>query len=71
MQAGDFRGFDYLLHRRVRLAVADIFPDGGGKEEGVLVHDADVPPQRFQRYIADVLAFDGNAAWRSHHKSAG
>src|SRR4030042_1463951 len=41
MQAGDFSCVLDFLESGIGLAVADIFADGGGEEEGILVQDAD------------------------------
>lgn len=40
--------------RRVHVAVGDVVADGAAEEVGVLLHDADVPPQRRPREAADV-----------------
>ena len=38
----------------VEPAVGDVLADGAGEEEDILLDDADLPPQRGQRHVADV-----------------
>ena len=42
-------------------AVGDVLADRAAEEEDILLHDADLAPQRGQRHVADVDAVDGDA----------
>ena len=55
---------------RVEPPVGDVLADRAGEEEDVLLHDADLPPQRGERHLADVDAVDGDAARRRPRRSA-
>ena len=51
-----------LLRARIRLADAQVLLDGTGKQHRLLKHDADVPPQRLERHVADVHVIDRDGA---------
>ena len=55
-----FRRLDDLLVGGVDAPVADVFQNAAGKEEHVLLHDADVLPQRTHRHLPRVHAVDGD-----------
>ena len=63
VDVGAFRGFDDLLLRRVQPSIEDVVANGRVEEIDVLLHDADVPPQRFHRDVADVHAVQQDAAF--------
>ncbi len=48
MQPGDFGSCLYFFQAGIRFTVADILPDGSRKKKGILMDDADMPPQRCQ-----------------------
>ena len=44
---------DHLLHGHVGTTVGDVVADGGGKQEGILKHHADVAPQKLKIVFRD------------------
>ena len=55
-------GVDDLFLGGAGLAVADVFQNGVGKEEDVLLHHADVFPQGLLRHLPNVQPVDGDGA---------
>src|SRR5437764_11924332 len=59
---GARRGTLDLVEARIRLAIANVIPDGAMKKRSVLRHHADLGAQAFLRHPGDVLAINENAA---------
>ena len=53
------RGLHFLL-RQVRCGDAQVLPQRPGEEEGLLQHDADIPPQMRQPDLPDIRSADGD-----------
>ncbi len=51
-----------FLQTCLRHGITDIFRDGPVEQEGILQHGGDVPPQVFQRHIAQIMPVDQNPA---------
>ena len=47
---------------RFEPSVGDVLADRAGEEEDILLHDADLAPQRRERHVADIDAVDRDAA---------
>ena len=59
-----FRRRDAFLVRGVQTAVADIVHDGAGEDEGVLLHDAHLPPQGAEGDALEVVAVNAHGPFR-------
>ena len=57
-----FRGLDHLLVRGIRPPIADILQNGVGKQEDLLLHNADGLMQTFLANVSHIHAVNGNAA---------
>ena len=53
-----------LLIGSIAFAIGDVLPDAGCVDEHVLLDDADVVPQRFQRHVSHVYTINGDRALR-------
>ena len=63
MGAYNFRGCDHFLLGCIELAVADVFQNRTGEDEGILQHDAHLAAQGAEGDIADVVTIDFDAAF--------
>jgi hypothetical protein len=64
-------GGGHLLLRGVGKRVEEVLADRGVKQERVLEHDPDVPAQRLQGEVADVVPVEQNAPRPGGRRSAG
>ena len=62
MDVGLFSGVHDFFLGSAGLSVGDIFPDGAAEEIDVLLNDADLAAERFQRQIPHVFSIDGHPA---------
>src|SRR5208283_2031043 len=58
MQAGNLRGSLYLIWIMFRQPERNVPAHRFAKQKRILRHEADGPPQRFQRPLADRMAVD-------------
>ena len=63
------RAFD-LFHRRVRMAERDVRRHGVREQKAFLIHNADLPPERVQVQIAQILSVRQNPARGADRKIA-
>src|SRR5699024_11564931 len=64
VDVGFFCRADDLLHGSFRFSVGDVFPDGAAEQVDLLLYDADLAAQGFQRQAADILSDDGDFSSR-------
>ena len=62
MDVGRHRRLADFLHGGIGHSVSDIFRHGAVKQEGILQHRRDIPPEAFQGYITDVVPVDQDPA---------
>ena len=62
MDVGLFCCRNDLLLGSIRFSVGDIFANGTGKQINILLHNADLASETFQRERTDVMAIYGNLA---------
>src|SRR5699024_1393654 len=64
VDVGFFCRADDLLHGSFRFSVGDVLPDGAAEQVDLLLYDADLAAQGFQRQAADILSVDGDFSSR-------
>ena len=62
MDIGTTGSFHNLLVCGIRAAIENVVPDSTGKQEHILLYDADVLAQRGEGQLADVLPVNGDGA---------
>lgn len=60
---GLFCGLDYVLRGDTRPAVANVLGNGGGKEHGFLLHNANQRAQPLNVEAPDVMAIQSHLRW--------